>query len=316
MVRRLVVLASGLFAAAIAAGAVYWFWPRNAENRPETSPAVKQVGTMRAAEITESSGVVESRKRPGIYWTHNDHGNRPAIFAIQRNGDCVNRFLIDAPNNDWEDIALDERGRLYIGDIGDNEHTRPLLYVYRLPEPDPRAPSTKVPLPIERRWQLRCPSDPLNCEALFIWQGYGYLISKLNKQHPAGLYRFPLDAPDEPLTLEHLGHLSIRDQVTAADIRNDGKLLAVLTYAGLYVYRIDGDVDHARKLQPMFIPIRGHKIEGCCFTTGGVFITSETREVYFCEATAYAALLEEPKMAGKAPTRPTTRPKRPTTGAR
>ena len=304
---RRVALALGLLVAVAAAGVGYWFWPRHMETRPETSPSVKQVGIMRATEITESSGVVESRKRPGIYWTHNDHGSRPAIFAVGRNGDCINRFLIDAPNHDWEDIAFDEQGRLYIGDIGDNEHKRPLLYVYRLPEPDPRGPSVKDPLPIERRWQLRCPTDPLNCEALFIWQGYGYLISKMHKQHPAGLYRFSLDAPDEPATLEHLGHLSIRDQVTAADIRGDGKLLAVLTYAGLYVYRIDGDVDRARKLQPVFIPIRGHRIEGCCFTVGGVLITAETREVYFCEATAYASLLDEPKSVAKAITRPTTR---------
>ncbi len=307
MVRRWVTLALGLLVVASAAGAVYWFWPRDAEIRPETSPKVKQVGIMRATEIAESSGVVESRKRPGIYWTHNDHGSRPAIFAIGRNGDCVNRFLIDAPNHDWEDIALDEQGRLYIGDIGDNEHTRSMLYVYRLPEPDARGASAKDPLPIERRWQLQCPKEPLNFEALVIWQGHGYLISKMNKQHPAGLYRFPLDAPDAPVTLEHLGHLSVRDQVTAADIRSDGKLLAVLTYAGLYVYRIDGEVDRARKVQPVFIPIRGHRIEGCCFTTGGVFITSETREVYFCEATAYAPLLEEPKAVPKVTTRPTTR---------
>jgi hypothetical protein len=294
MTKRLIILVlAPLIALSGGLAAWYWFWPRDPAARPDTSPQVRQVGTMLAVEISESSGIVESRRRPGVYWTHNDHGSRAALFAIQRNGDSINRFLIDVPNNDWEDIAFDEQGRLYIGDIGDNERERMVFYVYRLPEPDPRGPSAKDPLPVERRWQLRCPKEPLNFEAMFVWQGYGYLINKTNKQHPAGLYRFPLDAPDELIALEYLGHLSIRDQVTAADIRPDGKLLAVLTYAGLYVYRIDGDLDRARRVPPTFIPIRGHRIEACCFTTGGILITAETREVYFCAATAYAPLLED-----------------------
>jgi hypothetical protein len=278
-------------------GAVAWTFLRDEEGvsgRLVLTEHVRQVGTILSPAITESSGVLESRLRPGVFWTHNDHGSPPVLHAIHRNGASVNRFPIAAPNHDWEDIAFDEEGNLYIGDIGDNYRRRPLLYVYRLPEPDPKAPAPSTPLPIQRRWQLRCPNERLNCEALVIWKGYGYLISKLTKQHPAGLYRFPLDAPDEPITLEHMGHLAILNQVTGADISQDGKLLAVLTYAGLYVYRIDGVVDRARKAQPIYIPIRGRRIEGCCFTTGGILITAETRDIFFCQAVAYRPLLDEP----------------------
>ncbi len=302
MAQRWIVVIIGLLVLAGVAAGSWWLWPASPAPKP-VSQEIRQVGTMLAVEIAESSGLVESRIRPGVYWTHNDHGSRSALFAITRNGDSVNRFLLDVPNNDMEDIAMDEEGRLYLGDIGDNDRERDLYYVYRFSEPDPRGPSAKVPLASERRWQLRCPKESLNFEALFVWKGFGYLIAKNSKQQQAGLYRFPLDAPDEPRKLEGLGKLGIREPVTAADIRRDGRLLAVLTYAGVYVYRIDGEIDRVRTAEPLFVPIRGQRIEACCFTTGGILITAETREIFFCPVTAYARLAEDAAPV----TQPTTR---------
>lgn len=36
--------------------------------------------------ISESSGLVASRTHDGVFWTHNDSGDAPRIFAIDRSG--------------------------------------------------------------------------------------------------------------------------------------------------------------------------------------------------------------------------------------
>ena len=46
-------------------------------------------------------------------------------------------YKVEVPNVDWEDIAIDDNGRLYLGDIGNNGNRLPLRAIYRLDEPDP-----------------------------------------------------------------------------------------------------------------------------------------------------------------------------------
>ena len=43
----------------------------------------------------------------------------------------------NARNYDWEDISSDPEGRLYIGDIGNNDSARRNLAIYVVDEPDP-----------------------------------------------------------------------------------------------------------------------------------------------------------------------------------
>src|SRR5215212_9666582 len=79
---------------------------------PATRPAFDIVGTIDAPEITESSGILESRRYPGVFWTHNDSGNPAEIFAITGTGKLLMKFPIRATNVDWEDIATDDAGHL------------------------------------------------------------------------------------------------------------------------------------------------------------------------------------------------------------
>ena len=39
--------------------------------------------------------------------------------------------------HDWEDIAIDHDGNLYVSDTGDNDHSRKHAEIHRLREPDP-----------------------------------------------------------------------------------------------------------------------------------------------------------------------------------
>ena len=102
---------------------------------------LEPLGRFDTRVLPEASGIVKSRRHPGIFWVHNDSGNPPALFAIRRDGTVVREFRLEVPNVDWEDIAADGEGHLYLGDIGNNGGVLPLRAIYRLDEPDPARPS-------------------------------------------------------------------------------------------------------------------------------------------------------------------------------
>src|SRR4051794_35914104 len=106
---------------------------------PTTLPAAafQIVGHIDAPEIPESSGIVASRKYPGVFWTQNDSGNPAEVFALAHDGKMIGKFSIAAKNIDWEDIAIDDDGHLYLADIGNNSCNRTEVQVYRIAEPDP-----------------------------------------------------------------------------------------------------------------------------------------------------------------------------------
>src|SRR5687768_5727945 len=124
--------------------------------------------------IRESSGIVASRKHPGVFWTHNDSGNGPSIYAITREGKLIAEYTIRATNSDWEDIATDDGGHLYIGEIGNNAR-RKQIAVYQIDEPDVGGtPTTQPsdPIKLTGSWQLRFPGgNQFDCESLFVHDG-------------------------------------------------------------------------------------------------------------------------------------------------
>src|ERR1041384_8744014 len=106
---------------------------------PYGPPAI--IATLKDKAVSESSGLAASRLAPGAYWTHNDSGDGPFVYAFDTRGDSLGVFRVaGAQARDWEDMAAGpgpERGKsyLYLGDIGDNDETRDEVVVYRVAEP-------------------------------------------------------------------------------------------------------------------------------------------------------------------------------------
>ena len=106
---------------------------------PAAPGPLQRLGRLDHPPIREASGIVASRRHPGVFWVHNDSGNAAALFAVKRDGTLVREYAVRAPNLDWEDIATDDDGHLYIGDIGNNGKRLRIRAIYRLDEPDPAA---------------------------------------------------------------------------------------------------------------------------------------------------------------------------------
>ena len=255
------------------------------ENSKREEPAERfKVGRLDHKQIPESSGLVASRKHPGVFWTHNDSGNGPVLFAVTREGKLLAEFNVNVRNNDWEAVTADDEGHLYVGDIGNNERDRDRVLVYRVDEPDPGAARKSPPLRVTATWRLKHPAQPFDAESLFVYQGKGYIVSKLLTGHQAGVYSFDLADSGDVQTLRHVCDLPIRSPVTDAAISPDGARLAVMTLTGPNLFQIDGDVAAAANVEPRYSRYFDPKdinMEGVCFVEGGVLATTEGGQVMF-----------------------------------
>lgn len=81
-------------------------------------------------DLIEVSGLVW-RGADSLWW-HNDGGNESALYLTDGRGCPLRKVPLPYLRNvDWEDLTVDDRGRLYIGDFGDNLNQRTDLRVYR-----------------------------------------------------------------------------------------------------------------------------------------------------------------------------------------
>lgn len=253
------------------------------EGKP-VAPGVLEVGRILNPRITESSGIVASRQFPGAFWTHNDGGGgrKQVLYAISRDGRSLGEFLVaDAGLVDWEDIAIDNEKHLFLADTGNNEGRRAEIAVYQIDEPDPKSPVAFVQ--VKRTWRLSFPDRTFDCESLFVWDGYGYLVSKVLNDARAQIFRFPLVEQKAPAVLELVATTRIESPVTGADISADGKMLALVAKSGAFLFRVNGDMTRAAgkgKDKPHQTKFRHEHIEACCFVPEGLLATAESREIY------------------------------------
>lgn len=212
-----------------------------ATQEPRVSCQIRFARRPLPAEIRESSGLARGMDRPDLFWTHNDAGGNPELFAIDENGGLQGRLRVNrARVVDWEDIAsgpCDGGSCLYIGDIGDNDGDRSGITVYRIAEPTAGS-TTADATPIHARY----PSGSPDAEALFTHQGRLYLVTK-GRRGPIRLYRFPESAASggDPGTLQLVTELapepeSEADMVTAAGASPDGRWVGIRTYSTLLIY--------------------------------------------------------------------------------
>jgi len=243
----------------------------------EVAPGVEQVGVIQSPDIAESSGIIPARKTRGAFWTHND-GGLDYIYAIKDSGESLGKWKIkDVDLQNIEDIAAGP-GRLYIADIGNNTGDRNRVTVVQVPEPPANQSGDLTPT---RIWSLKYPGDAFDSESFFVLKSSGYLISKDLNNGEARVYRFPLNKKGAEFELEKLCKLDVNAKARGADITPDGKRLAVITGEGAYLFTFDKTIPADGTIEPtLFVPFNHDSMEGCCFTAGGLLVTSESRDLY------------------------------------
>jgi hypothetical protein len=207
---------------------------------------LQPLGRLSDAAIRETSGIVKSRKHADVFWILSDSGNPPAIHAIRRDGRVLASYRVAAPNVDWEDIAADDAGHLYLGEIGNNGGLLPLRAVYRVDEPDPSLPP-KGELQISLATYYRFPSkaERFDAESLFVIGNDALLVAKRFDGRAAEIFAVPLDPPSpllRPASPRRVGSLpGFTESPTGASLSPDARLLAVVSTSVARVYDRDAD---------------------------------------------------------------------------
>jgi hypothetical protein len=89
--------------------------------------------------VRETSGLARGRSSADVFWTHNDSGNEPLLFALASDGTIRTRIpLRNVTLRDWEDLeggVCGDANCLYLADIGDNAGLRTNITIYEVVEP-------------------------------------------------------------------------------------------------------------------------------------------------------------------------------------
>lgn len=252
----------------------------------QVQESVLQVGVLQPRSLTESSGLAPCRSRADVFWTHNDGQKkvRPVLFAVRADGSGVAEYEVHGARlHDWEDLASDHQGRLYLADIGNNDKKRTEVAVHVVAEPDPVDGGSGL-VRIERSYRLTYPGKPFDAESLFVDGGSGYVISKVFDDQRAEVLRFALAGGPEPQQLQPVARLDVTSPVTGASLSADHRRLALVAHRGAAVLPFDGDAARLALQRPQWTRFADHHIEGCCFVADGLLATSETREVWLFTA--------------------------------
>jgi sugar lactone lactonase YvrE len=190
--------------------------------------------------LKETSGV-EITPKSGLIWTLEDSGNKPELYALDQSGKIVRTLRIEGVNNiDWEDLASDKEGNLYIGDFGNNDSGRNDLAIYMISVRD----LDKDSAPVFKKFSFFYPEQTefppkknekfYDAEAFFVYKNSFYIFTKNRTMEGADsrLYRIAAIEGNHPA--EQIGTFATCDSfrkcaITGADISNDGKKVALLS---------------------------------------------------------------------------------------
>jgi hypothetical protein len=286
--------------------------PRPEERAAYGPPA--RLGEFGDDAVDESSGVAASRANAGLYWTHNDTGDGPFLYAFDRQGAKRGVWRVaGAKADDWEDMAAGpgpERGRtyLYIGDIGDNDYARGSVVVYRVPEPavtgedaESSKKRARETAPAEAI-MLKYPDGAHDAETLLVHPQTGDLYIVLKSLDPtAGVYKLaaPFDST-KTHTLARVGEVRAPGApfggfFTGGAVSPDGTRLVLCDYIHAYEMTLPAGAPafDAVWKQPMLVVDLGERKHGEAVTYGPdgdtILATNEGR---------HGAIVEVKRQAG------------------
>ena len=245
-------------------------------------------GVIEFDAIREASGIVASRKNPGVLWVHNDSGKR-ALYAINSQGKHLGVYNISGCKvKDWEDIAIGASEHsgvsyIYIGAIGDNHLRRKYRSICRITEPkvDAKQKPVEKRITVDARLDFRYPNGRRTDAEALMFDPQKQVLYLINKRTmPATVYELPLPKQSRSVeTAKPVTTLPYRF-VVAADMSADGSEILIKTYTNVYYWKrlANENLSDTLKRPPTVLPYRmetqGEAI-GWAANAAGYFTVSE-----------------------------------------
>lgn len=187
--------------------------------------------------VAESSGLAFATNR-NTYWTMNDSGSGNELFKITEKGELLSTIVVqNSKNIDWEDLSSDPQGNIYIGDVGNNARSRKDQVIYIADSSLTLQQKIAIQFPVLDD----NPSGQEDCEAFFYWNNEIYLFSKASQISQGVSRLYKVSAKEGHHTAVFIDKIRLDGQITSADIRSDGKQMALMTYGKLLLFDIKPD---------------------------------------------------------------------------
>lgn len=250
---------------------VLWTSPPASASCPNPV-APYRLADVQDASLNEISGIAPSRRTGTLFWSHQDSGDGPRVYAIDRGGASVATYdVTGATATDWEDMAStreDGERWLYIADIGDNAYNRAQVTVWRVPEPvvDLLYPTDGATAQAERI-DLTWPNGPRNAETLLVDAAFDELVIVTKDSNGISDVMVAPTATGAHV-LQYAGTLDLGSwqalnlQTTGGDVAPNRSGALIRTYADAFYWPLTAGVSVATTLvtdTPCTIPIAGEQ---------------------------------------------------------
>ena len=191
----------------------------------DSVPIVKPVVPI----INECSGIADSKKNPGKIWVEEDSGNPSQLHLLGSDGVVVKTiFISGSVNRDWEDICL-AAGKLYIGDIGDNNAVHSECIIYRFDEPLSTVDTVKTVESIRYVYA----DGPRDAEAFIVDPVSKDIFIITKRDNPSRIYKLAFPYSTTAVnTAQQVSSLTYSGVVSAA-LSPNGKEILLKTYIGI-----------------------------------------------------------------------------------
>ncbi|MEO1009742.1 MAG: hypothetical protein AAFX53_00460 [Bacteroidota bacterium] len=196
-------------------------------------------------QLEECSGIISVAQ--DAIWAIEDGGNPDKIHKLDLKGNLIKSLEVkNAKNQDWEDLARDKMGNVYIGDFGNNNSNRKDLIIYKLPDPESEsgdkidAQKIRFYYPEQEKFPPKKAKRFYDAEAFFYHKDWLYIITK-NRANPfpgtARIYKVPArEGKHKGILVASFPTCADWEtcQITAADISPNGKTIVLLSYGTLW----------------------------------------------------------------------------------
>ena len=245
---------------------------------------IKELATL---SLDEVSGM-EYSQSSNLIWTLQDKGNESLLYGLNREGNIKRELLIDIDNKDWESLAADAEGNLYIGDFGNNDNERKDLAIYRISKTDLGEERAKVAATINFKYPEQKDYPPkkterfYDCEAFYEYNGNFYLFTKNRSSDSDGtfyVYQVPNKEGNHSARL--IGRLKTCGdkscQITGADISPDGAKVVLISEDKVYVLTNFSANDFGQAKMEIINLGHSSQKEGICFTGNKTLLLTDER---------------------------------------
>lgn len=239
------------------------------------------------SDLNEASGI-EIDKKNSLLWMINDSGNKPILYGIDTDGNIIKEITINAKNRDWEDLASDQNGNLYIGDFGNNNNDSENLAILKL-----HADSLKANLksitperisftyPEQTKFPPKKNKRHFDCESFFFYRDNLYLFTKSRFSGDKGktnLYQLP--SKKGHYQAKYINSFNTCKEpgcwVTSADINDDGDLMVLLTETSAFLFSDFTSTDFFKaKIERFNFNHKSQKESVCFKNDSTLYITDE-----------------------------------------